>query len=121
MLDLHSAQEALNAWASGQRPVTSTRLVASLSEPNLSQRSGAADVAVLLRQALRSNDESRRRAIRASRRSTLPSLATRHPASAPPFEARWSFRPAQPSLSTSPPVQARPSPCLRRQKRHPSE
>lgn len=61
MLDLHAAQEALNAWASGLQPPTSTRLVAALSEPDLSPRSGAADVAVLLRQALRSNDEGRRR------------------------------------------------------------
>src|SRR4051812_35123816 len=61
MLDLHAAQEALNAWASGLQPLTPSRLVAALSEPNLTARSGAADVAVLLRQALRSNDESRRR------------------------------------------------------------
>jgi superfamily II DNA or RNA helicase len=59
MLDLHAAQDALNAWASGRRSPTSTRLVAALSGPKLTAHSGAADVAVLLRQALRSNDERR--------------------------------------------------------------
>lgn len=61
MLDVHAAQQALDAWAAGRRPSTPSRLVAALAGPNLNQHSGAADVAVLLRQALRSNDESRRR------------------------------------------------------------
>lgn len=60
MLDLHSAQEALNAWNAGLEPTRPSRLVSALSGSTRNQRPGDADIAVLLRQALRANDEVRR-------------------------------------------------------------
>lgn len=56
MTDLHAAQEALNAWNTGAVDPTSGRLAVALSGG-----AGAADVAVLIRQTLRANDEVRRR------------------------------------------------------------
>lgn len=56
MLNLHAAQEALNASQAGGPVSTSGRLSTALS-----RGAGAADIAVLLRQTLRADDESRRR------------------------------------------------------------
>jgi ATP-dependent DNA helicase RecQ len=56
VIDLHAAQEAINAWATGTIVPTSDRLTAALSAGR-----GAADIAVLVRQALRASDETRGR------------------------------------------------------------
>jgi hypothetical protein len=61
MLELHFAQEAINSWAAGHAPSTSNRLVAALAATTPTATIGAADIVVLLRQALRSSDENRRR------------------------------------------------------------
>jgi len=60
VLDLHLAQAALNSWADRGTPPNASRLVAALSTTTPDAATGAADIAVLLRQALRSSDESRR-------------------------------------------------------------
>ena len=60
MIDLHLAQAQLNAWHSGARESSNNRLGAALSTTSPNSSSGAADVAVLLRQVLRSSDETRR-------------------------------------------------------------
>jgi hypothetical protein len=61
MLDLYLAQEALNAWQAGLQPEMASRLASAVAGTRPDQHLGDADIAVLLRQALRSNDESRRR------------------------------------------------------------
>lgn len=61
MLDLHSAQEAVNSWAAGGATSASNRLVVALSATTPTSTIGAADIVVLLRQSLRSSDENRRR------------------------------------------------------------
>jgi ATP-dependent DNA helicase RecQ len=60
VLDIHSAQEAVTCWVAGETSSRSNRLVAALASVPPKETAGSADIAVLLRQALRSSDESRR-------------------------------------------------------------
>lgn len=60
MIDLHLAQAAVNSWTDGAKPLSSSRLAAAMATIPPTASNGAADIAVLLRQALRHSDESRR-------------------------------------------------------------
>lgn len=62
MIELHSAQEALIAWAAGDAPTTRGRLESALRSAPAKASLGGPDIAVLLRQAIRSSDEVRTRA-----------------------------------------------------------
>jgi ATP-dependent DNA helicase RecQ len=62
VLDLHDAQDVVNAWAAGRAPATRSRLGSALETVTRDGTCGAPDVAVLLRQAIRSSDLVRRRA-----------------------------------------------------------
>ncbi len=62
MLDLHEAQEAITAWATGvSPPAAAGRLQFVLASTRADGTAGAPDVAVLVRQAIRSSDEVRHR------------------------------------------------------------
>jgi hypothetical protein len=60
VVDPLSAQRLLNAWSTGDPVEPSGRLGAALSSTRPGVEGGMADVAVLLRQVLRSSDEKRR-------------------------------------------------------------
>jgi superfamily II DNA/RNA helicase len=60
VIDLHLGQAELNAWGAGGELSGSSRLAAALASTTPRSSTGAADIAVLLRQALRYNDENRR-------------------------------------------------------------
>jgi ATP-dependent DNA helicase RecQ len=60
VLDLHEAQEAVNVWAAGSTPATGGRFRSVLASTPSSGTAGAPDVAVALRQVIRSSDEVRR-------------------------------------------------------------
>lgn len=62
MLELHEAQHAVDVWSSGSSPVpVGGRLHSVLASTPSTGSVGAPDVAVALRQALRTSDEVRRR------------------------------------------------------------
>ena len=60
MIDLHLAQAELNAWSGGGAPSAPSRLAAALASTTPGSTTGAADIAALVRQVVRSNDETRR-------------------------------------------------------------
>lgn len=60
MLDLHEAQGAINVWAAGSSPAMGGRLQSVLASTPSGGTVGAPDVAVVLRQVIRSSDEARR-------------------------------------------------------------
>jgi ATP-dependent DNA helicase RecQ len=59
LVDLGAVQHALDCWAGGDPVVDSSRLAAALREVEPTSRAGALDLAVLIRQALRSSDAER--------------------------------------------------------------
>lgn len=59
MIDLHVAQELIHAWASGALVGLDNRLAAALRSTPVGGLAGASDIAVLIRQILRSSDETR--------------------------------------------------------------
>lgn len=63
MIDVFVAKRQLETWARGATQPLTGRLGAALQDAPPSGRLGAADVAVLLRQALRSDDERRRSSV----------------------------------------------------------
>lgn len=60
MIDPGTAQQEVLRWHRGESPMSSNRLVSALSSTSPARSSGAPDVAVLLRQVLRADDERRR-------------------------------------------------------------
>jgi len=60
MIDPGTAQQEVDRWYRGETPTSSNRLVSALRTTPPSRLSGAPDVAVLLRQVLRADDERRR-------------------------------------------------------------
>lgn len=60
MLNLHAAQQAIADWASGVPPTAGSRLASALRGARRDGTLGLPDVAVLLRQTVRSSDEVRR-------------------------------------------------------------
>jgi ATP-dependent DNA helicase RecQ len=59
-VNLGEAQEVMNEWASGSPPDRSTRLGAALGGTRASHHQPMSDASVLIRQVLRTSDESRR-------------------------------------------------------------
>jgi ATP-dependent DNA helicase RecQ len=62
MIERHQAQSALGDWGRGTGLSITSRLDAALATTKPTSRTGAADIAVLLRQCLRGDDERRRAA-----------------------------------------------------------
>ena len=60
MPDVQTAQEAITSWITGSDPTPTNRLVSALRTARPGGSVGAPDIAVLIRQALRSDDEKRR-------------------------------------------------------------
>ena len=60
MLDIHTAQVAISSWAAGGDLITANRFTSALCAAKPTGSAGASDIAVLIRQILRSNDERRR-------------------------------------------------------------
>ncbi|SVD78963.1 uncharacterized protein METZ01_LOCUS431817, partial [marine metagenome] len=73
------AQELLDEWASGADINPTNRLAAALSTARPTGSVGKSDIAVLLRQALRSDDEQRRRVLPVADLSHLDVPATLFP------------------------------------------
>lgn len=74
MLVLYEAQQLLRAWASGTTDTPSNRFGAALRMTSPRGHSGSSDLAVLIRQVLRSNDAARLAYLRDTELDSLQSL-----------------------------------------------
>jgi len=73
VFELHDAQDAINVWADGTVPKGASRLESALASTPADGTIGAPDLAVLLRQAIRSSDETRRQLSRGGSPAWTPS------------------------------------------------